>query len=166
MGDVLDVVVLADTHLTGDVGGRLPRAALEAVCGADVVLHAGDVVTPEALVELATFAPIHAVLGNNDHRLVGLLPAERSLELGGVRVSLVHDSGPTAGRPARCRRRFPTAQVVIFGHSHAPCAETGLDGQLLFNPGSPTQRRRQPVHTIGRLRLGEGRVLDHRIEAV
>ncbi len=166
MGGVTDVVVLADTHLKGDVRRRLPPGALAALARADVVLHAGDVVTPEALAELAAFAPLHAVLGNNDRALVGILPVELSLELGGVAVSLVHDAGARAGRPGRLGRRFPDAQVVIFGHSHAPCAERGPGGQLLFNPGSPTQRRRQPAHTIGRLRLGGGRVLGHAIETV
>lgn len=166
MGDVTDVVVLADTHLRADVARRLPAAALAAIAGADLVLHAGDVVTPEALAELAELAPLQAVLGNNDRQLVGVLPEELRLELGGVRVSVVHDAGPTPGRPGRLARRFPEAQVVVFGHSHAPCAETGLDGQLLFNPGSPTQRRRQPVHTIGRLRLADGRVLARWIEPV
>jgi putative phosphoesterase len=164
--DVTDVVVLADTHLRGEVTRRLPAAALAAIEEADLVLHAGDVVSPEALAELEVLAPTLAVLGNNDHQLVGRLPIERTVELGGVVVSLLHDTGLSAGRAGRLSRRFPGSAVVIFGHSHAPVNEPGLGGQLLFNPGSPTQRRRQPAHTIGHLRLGEGRVLAARIEAV
>ena len=76
---------------------------------------------------------------------------------------MIHDSGPAKGRSRRMKRRFPHADIVVFGHSHAPVNETGEDGQLLFNPGSPTQRRAQPVHTIGELRIAGGRLLSHRI---
>jgi putative phosphoesterase len=131
------------------------------------VLHAGDVLTDELLHELATFAPVHAVLGNNDGLdLARRLPEQRVLDLGGVTVGMVHDSGATTGRAARMRRRFPTAAVVVFGHSHAPLDQEGLDGQLLFNPGSPTQRRMQPHPSFGRLRLEHGVVVDHRIELI
>ena len=105
----------------------------------------------------------HAVLGNNDVTLRGSLPERTVVVLDGVRVGLVHDSGPTKGRAARVRRMFPDCDVVVFGHSHAPVDEPGLDGQRLFNPGSPTQRRRQPRPSFGVLDLGGGRVLDHRI---
>lgn len=81
-------------------------------------------------------------------------------EIGGVRVGMIHDSGPSAGRAGRMRRRFPDADVVVFGHSHIPWNAEGLDGQLLFNPGSPTERRSQPHHTLGTLELVDGRVAD------
>jgi len=96
------------------------------------------------------------VLGNNDLALHGLLPLTRVLELGGVRVAMIHDSGARKGRPARLRRRFPDADIVVFGHSHIPCDEVGLDDQILFNPGSPTHRRAQPTCTMGELVLAEG----------
>ena len=86
----------------------------------DAVLHAGDVVTADLLVALRTRRPVHAVLGNNDHALVGALPDRLELELGGVRVAMVHDSGTRAGRERRMRRWFPDAQLVVFGHSHEP----------------------------------------------
>ena len=159
------VAVLADTHLRG--GGRpLPATAWDLVRSADLVLHAGDVVEAHLLDELATAAPVHAVLGNNDHGLERLLPDRLELELDGVRVAMVHDSGARAGRPARLRRWFPEAAVVVFGHSHEPIDEEGVDGQRLFNPGSPTQRRRQPSCSVGVLELGEGAVVDHRIVVV
>jgi len=104
------------------------------------------------------------VLGNNDRDLLELLPESRLLELGGVRIAMVHDSGTRAGRPRRLHRRFPDADLVVFGHSHVPVDEVGENGQLLFNPGSPTQRRSQPHRTFGRLRLGGGRVLRRQIE--
>jgi predicted phosphodiesterase len=79
---------------------------------------------------------------------------------------MVHDSGARKGRERRLRRRFPTADLVVFGHSHIPIDAPGLDGQRLFNPGSPTERRRQPVHTFGRLRIDEGRLVSHEIVAL
>jgi len=152
------VVVLADTHLRDGQTSRLPVAALDELATADVVLHAGDLTEPGHLAELAAFAPTHAVLGNNDLALAGRLPEVLELDLAGVRVGMVHDSGPRQGREGRMRRRFPDADVVVFGHSHVPWNAQGLDGQLLFNPGSPTQRRSQPHRTVGVLDLRAGRV--------
>ncbi len=159
----MEVVVLADTHLRGEVTRHLAPAVLEAIGRADLVLHAGDVVSPEALAELAALAPLLAVLGNNDLELVGVLPETVVTELAGVAVAMVHDAGPAAGRDRRMARRFPASQLVLYGHSHAPDDHLGLDGQRLFNPGSPTRRRRHPVHTFGRLRLEDGRVVDHAV---
>jgi putative phosphoesterase len=161
----VQVAVLADTHLRSGLD-RLPPAARDVLGDADLILHAGDVVSRAALDELSELGPLHAVLGNNDHELVGILPRTVSIEIGGVRIGMVHDSGARAGRAGRMRRLFPDADVVVFGHSHIPWNEEGVDGQLLFNPGSATQRRRQPVCTVGRLELGGGRVLARRIVAV
>jgi putative phosphoesterase len=167
-------VVLADTHIRPDAsrghatGGRgfrrrLPDALLDALRNADVILHAGDVVTRHLLDELASYAPVHAVLGNNDHSLVDELPKTLELVLDGVHVAMVHDSGARTGRPARMRRRFPDADVVIYGHSHVPDDSVGVDGQRLFNPGSPTERRRAPFRSYGVLNLANGRVRRHEI---
>jgi hypothetical protein len=160
---LLTALVLADTHLRDGDRKWLPPSVLEHLAAADVVLHAGDVVEPGALQRIrdATPAPVHAVLGNNDTRLD--LPDHLELELAGVAVGLIHDSGPAAGRERRMRRRFPGCQVVVFGHSHIPIDAEGVDGQRLFNPGSPTVRRRQPVGTFGVLRLADGRLADHLI---
>jgi hypothetical protein len=152
------VVVLADTHLTPGSRRRLPRPATALLEEADVVLHAGDIVTGDLLEELSAFAPVHAVLGNNDHDLRGLLPEVVELELGGVAVAMVHDSGPSSGRARRLHRRFPSAGLVVFGHSHIPQLVDGVDGQRLCNPGSPTQRRSQPHHTVAVLDLEDGAV--------
>ena len=157
------VVVLADTHLRRGSRRRLPDSAYAHLEAADLVLHAGDILVADVLDELAGFAPVHAVLGNNDVEMAGLLPEELVLEVDGVRVGMVHDSGQAAGRDRRMRRRFPDADVVVFGHSHIPWDTVGVDGQHLFNPGSPTERRRQPHHTLGTLDLDGGRVADHRI---
>lgn len=156
------VAVLADTHLRTGLDG-LPDAAVALVRSADIILHAGDVVTRELLDDLGTIAPTHAVLGNNDHDLTGRLPDRVELELGGVRVAMVHDSGTRAGRPNRMRRWFPDADLVVFGHSHEPVDDEGTDRQRLFNPGSPTQRRRQPHRTMGVLDLADGRIVGHEI---
>ena len=159
-------VVLADTHLRVGSKRRLPEAVFALLEGADVILHAGDLVDGSVLEQLGSFAPTYAVLGNNDGDLAGQLPIARSMDLGGVTVVLVHDSGPAGGRPVRLHRRFPEADVVIFGHSHIPLCEAGVGGQRLFNPGSPTERRRQPHRTAGVLRLADGTVQEARIVVV
>jgi len=166
---VTHVVVLSDTHIRRSGGlhasrgaaralGRLPDAAYAHLDRADVILHAGDVLVGDVLDELGGFAPVHAVLGNNDVDLAGVLPETLQVTLGGVLVAMIHDSGASTGRAGRMRRCFPDADVVVFGHSHIPWNEIGLDGQLLFNPGSPTERRAQPHHTLGTLDLEGGRV--------
>jgi uncharacterized protein len=150
------IVVLADTHIRDGATTRLPERAWQEVRTADVILHAGDVTGPAFLGALRAVAPVHAVLGNNDVELAAALPETVELELGGVRLAMLHDSGARRGREARLRRRFPEADLVVFGHSHIPWNAPGVDGQILFNPGSATQRRRQPHRTIGVLRLGRG----------
>ena len=159
-------LVLADTHIRQGRNRRLPDVVYEELDRADVILHAGDFVEPELLDELRGFAPVHAVLGNNDHALVGRLPETDVMTLAGVPVAMVHDSGARIGRERRMARRFPGARVVVFGHSHAPENRAGLDGQLLFNPGSPTDRRAQPRHTYGVLELDGGEVISHTIVSV
>jgi len=159
-------VVLADTHMRAGRSRRLPDAVFRLLEGADVILHAGDLVDGSVLQLLEARAPLYAVLGNNDTALAGRLPVTRSMVLAGVNVAMVHDSGPAAGRASRMRRQFPAAGVVVFGHSHVPVNEDGLDGQRLFNPGSPTERRRQPHATAGVLELSHGAVSAARIVVV
>ena len=155
------VVVLADTDIRRGSRRRLADTVLAELGRADVILHAGDLVVPELLEELSGFGPVHAVLGNNDHELVGCLPEQLVVDVDGVRIAMVHDSGARAGRAGRLRRRFPDAAVVVFGHSHMPVDELGIDGQRLFNPGSPTERRSAPDRTVGRLGVVDGRVAVH-----
>ena len=153
------LVVLADTHIVPGRSRRLPDAVYEALDAADAILHAGDIMTADLVHELEGFAPVHAVLGNNDDGvLAGMLPETLALDLAGVRVGMIHDSGPSAGRPRRMRKRFPDRDVVVYGHSHNPVCGEGERGQLLVNPGSPTDKRRQPVATYGILELVDGRV--------
>ena len=156
-------MVLSDTHLRDHGTRRLADTVYGALHEADVILHCGDVTERGLLDELAAYAPVHAVLGNNDVTLRDALPDRLEIDVDGVRVGMVHDSGLTKGRAARVHRMFPDCDVVVFGHSHAPVDELGVDGQRLFNPGSPTQRRRQPHPSFGLLDLADGRVTGHRI---
>ena len=160
---VTRIVVLSDTHVQPGGARQVPDAVYGHLDDADLILHAGDVVTGDLLDELRAFAPVEAVLGNNDHTLVGVLPETAVVEVDGVRIGMIQDSGSRSGRPARMRRRFPDADLVVFGHSHLPCDEEGVDGQRLFNPGSSTWKRQAPTHTIGLLEIGGGRLLRHEI---
>lgn len=141
--------VLADTHMP--LGGRtLPSGCLDRLRHADLIVHAGDLVGLSVLEEIQSLGPpVVAVHGNVDAPEVReRLPAERELELDGSRLALVHDAGEAKGRLRRLRRRFPVADAVVFGHSHIPLHEAE-DGFHIFNPGSPTERRRAPHHTMG-----------------
>jgi hypothetical protein len=160
------VVALADTHAPRRWRSCPPRVAAQ-LRRADVILHAGDVCTAAVLDELAQYAPVHAVCGNNDGPDVAAWGAAETaeLDLDGVRVAMLHDSGQAAGRLHRMRPRFPGADLVVFGHSHIPLDVSG-EGLRLFNPGSPTDRRRQPHGTLGVLRIEDGRLLQARIVEV
>jgi putative phosphoesterase len=160
------VVVLSDTHAPRFWKSCPPAVAAE-LRGADVVLHAGDVCVAPVLDELAEYAPVHVVLGNNDGPDVAAwgAPETVELDLAGLRVAMIHDSGQKAGRTKRLRRRFPDADLVVFGHSHIPMDLTG-DGMRIFNPGSPTDRRRQPHGTLGVLHIDDGKLVEARIVPV
>jgi len=160
------VVVLADTHAPRRWRACPSRVAAQ-LRGADLILHAGDVCTAAVLRELECYAPVAAVLGNNDGPDVADWGAGPTAELDadGLRVAMVHDSGPTRGRLTRMRRAFPGADLVVFGHSHIPLDESA-PGLRIFNPGSPTDRRRQPHGTIGVLRIESGRLVAARIVPV
>jgi uncharacterized protein len=156
-------VVLADTHAPRRWKSCPPNVAAH-LAGADAILHAGDVCVPSVLDELAAYAPVHVVLGNNDGPDVAAWGAPETLEidLGGVRVAMIHDSGHKDGRAARMHRLFPDADLVVFGHSHIPLDVTA-SGVRIFNPGSPTDRRRQPRGTIGELEIVDGVLVEARI---
>ena len=158
------ILVLADTHVRRGSTRRLPDAVYALLDGVDAVWHAGDVLIPELLHELEGFAPVTAVLGNNDHELVGDLPERVEETVDGVRIAMVHDSGPTKGRAPRMARWFPDADLVIFGHSHAPVDEAGVGRQRLLNPGSPIERRRSPHHTVAVVEVDDGRLTTELVE--
>jgi uncharacterized protein len=152
------VVVLADTHTRGR-SRSLPPGAWPYVETADFLLHAGDVCDPSLLDELSAFAPLVTVLGNCDALDVKDKGASEvvEIELEGIKLAMVHDTGQARGRRERLRRRFPEARVVVFGHSHLPVNDDE-DGFLLFNPGSPTWPRKAPWPSMGILWLEAGRV--------
>jgi len=154
------VVVLADTHSPRHWRACPPQVAKH-LRDADLILHAGDVCTASVLTELAEYAPVVAVLGNNDQPDVAAWGAAETaeLDLDGLSVAMVHDSGAAAGRMVRMRRMFPTADLVVFGHSHIPRDES-TPGLRIFNPGSPTDRRRQPHGTLGILHIDSGRLTE------
>jgi hypothetical protein len=160
------VAVLSDTHAPR-YWKSCPPAVARVLDHAEVILHAGDVCTPDVLDELSEWAPVHAVRGNNDGPVVADwgAPDTLTLELAGLPVAMVHDSGASSGRPARLRRWFPEAKLVVFGHSHIPLNEVH-DGQRIFNPGSPTDKRRQPRGTVGLLLIEDGELARADIVAV
>jgi hypothetical protein len=157
----LRLAIISDTHLPR--GGRaLPPACVEHMRGADLILHAGDLVTADVLRDLQALGPpVEAIHGNVDDETVRrLLPSARLVRAAGARIAMLHDAGPADGRLRRMRQRFADVDAVVFGHSHIPLLERDpATGFQIFNPGSPTDRRRQPTHTMGVADVSEdGRV--------
>jgi putative phosphoesterase len=153
------VAVISDTHLPRGAR-RIPEACLERLRTVDLILHAGDVTTAPVLDELEALGPpVHAVHGNmDDAALRERLPATRVVEVGGLRIGMTHDAGPRAGREERLLRRFPGCAAVVYGHTHEP--QVARVGETwILNPGSPTERRRAPVHTMLVLELAERRLI-------
>ncbi|HWH10993.1 MAG TPA: metallophosphoesterase family protein [Solirubrobacteraceae bacterium] len=150
------LAILADTHLPrGD--RAIPAGCLDRCREADAILHAGDLIDTSVLDLLRSLGrPLHAVHGNVDSAAVrALLPGRVELEFDGVRIGLLHIPGPTDGRLERLRTAFPDADAVVFGHTHMP-EHAESDGFQIFNPGSPTQRRRAPAHTMGIATVADG----------
>jgi uncharacterized protein len=148
--DPVRLAIISDTHMPR--GNRsLPAACVAELRAADAILHAGDFMRVEVLRALEALGPpVHGVHGNVDDELLRRsLPATRVVEAGGARIAMVHDAGQRTGRLARMRARFKDADAVVFGHSHLPLHEQDEDGFQIFNPGSPTERRRAPEHTMG-----------------
>lgn len=143
------LLLLADTHLPTRARA-LPDAVWRAVDAADVVFHAGDWVEEPLLDELdARAARLIGVFGNNDGTgLRARLPEVAEAVIDGIRFAMIHETGSATGRESRCEAQFPDADVLVFGHSHIPWDTTTPRGLRLLNPGSPTDRRRQPVCTL------------------
>jgi putative phosphoesterase len=160
------IVVLSDTHASRRWKSCPPAVAAQ-LRGADLILHAGDVCTAAVLDELAQYARVTAVMGNNDGPDVAAWGAAETatLELAGLRLAMIHDSGAATGRLRRMRARFPGADLVVFGHSHIPLDDAG-ESLRIFNPGSPTDRRRQPHGTLGVLHVADGTLVEARIVEV
>jgi uncharacterized protein len=151
------LAVISDTHLPR--GSRsLPEECVARLRAADLILHAGDFITASVLADLRALGPrVEGVQGNvDDYELRAQLPTARLVVADGARIAMLHDAGPADGRLARLRSRFPDTDAVVFGHSHIPLHEHDeATGFQIFNPGSPTDRRRQPSHTMGEARIGE-----------
>ncbi|MGA5435926.1 metallophosphoesterase family protein [Streptomyces cellulosae] len=139
------LLLMSDTHLPKRAK-KLPEQLLEEIPRADVVVHAGDWVDTDTLDLLESRSRrLLAVYGNNDGpALRARLPEVARAELGGLRFGVSHETGPAQGREKRCAERFPDLDVLVFGHSHIPWDTTAPTGLRLLNPGSPTDRRRQP----------------------
>jgi putative phosphoesterase len=155
---VVELAIISDTHMPR--GGRaIPEACLARMRAADAILHAGDLVAVEVLELLELLGPpVHAVHGNVDEpELLMRLPAVRVIDADGAKIVVTHDGGPAQRRLDRLRARFPDADAVVFGHSHLPLHEE-RDGFHIFNPGSPTDRRRAPSHTMGVATAQAGRL--------
>ena len=152
----MQIAIISDTHLPRG-RRRLPQACVERLRGSDLILHGGDLIALPVLRELESYGGVVAVHGNVDEPEVrGVLPETVTVDTEAGPIALVHDAGPAAGRLARLRRRFPGAAAVVFGHSHLPLHERDADGFQIFNPGSPTDRRRAPAHTMGIATPSEG----------
>ena len=152
------IAIVADTHLPR--GSRaIPGECIERMRAADLILHAGDFSALPVLEDLRALGPpVAAVHGNIDSlELRRLLPERQVVDAAGVRVGLVHDAGPSHGRLRRMRMAFPDCDAVVFGHSHIPLHEEE-GGFHIFNPGSPTDRRRQPRHSMGMAEVAGGHV--------
>jgi uncharacterized protein len=145
------IAIIADTHMPRGAR-RLPGRCVELIGAAEAVIHAGDFFAAAALEEVEALCPVvHAVHGNVDEEILRRrLPAELEVEIERRTVAITHDAGPAKGRLGRLRRRFPDADAVVFGHSHLPLHETEAGFQI-FNPGSPTERRRAPRPSMGLL---------------
>jgi putative phosphoesterase len=152
------IAVVSDTHLPRR-GPGLPPACLARLRAADLIVHAGDLSDMATLMLLRALGPpVVAVRGNVEERAVlGALPETATVAAGGLAIGVVHDAGPERGRLLRLRRRFPEAGGVIFGHSHIPLHEAAGDGFFILNPGSPTDRRRQPRCTMAEIAVVDGR---------
>jgi putative phosphoesterase len=160
------VIALSDTHAPR-FWKSCPPAVSAWLRHADLILHAGDVCTAAVLDELAQYAPVRAVLGNNDGPDVAAwgAPPVLQFDIDGLPVAMLHDSGPARGRLRRMQASFPDVGLVVFGHSHIPLDESEA-GLRIFNPGSPTDRRRQPRGTLGVLDIADGGLVAARIEPV
>jgi uncharacterized protein len=154
----LRIAVISDTHMPRG-NRRLPEECVARLRAADLIIHAGDLMRMAVLRELESYGPVVAVHGNvDDGDVRAALPPVASVQAGGATIAVVHDAGPAKGRLARMRKRFPDADAVVFGHSHLPLHERAADGFQIFNPGSPTERRRSPRHTMGLATVSGGRV--------
>jgi len=152
------VAVISDTHLPRGTR-RIPEACLDRLRTADLILHAGDFAAVSVLEELEALGPpVHGVHGNmDDAALRDRLPGTLVVDVGGLPIGMTHDAGPSAGREERLAARFPGCVAVVYGHTHEP--QVARVGETwILNPGSPTERRRAPAHTMLVLEVADGTI--------
>jgi putative phosphoesterase len=160
----VQIAIISDTHLPRGAR-RLPESCRSRLEASDLIIHAGDFVALPVLEMLRATGDLAAVAGNvDDGGVRAQLRATAVVPIEGVRIGVIHDAGPARGRLARLRARFPRCDAVVFGHSHIPLREQGLGGFQIFNPGSPTDRRRARSHTMGIATVRAGRVRFETIE--
>ncbi|WCK56822.1 metallophosphoesterase [Aneurinibacillus sp. Ricciae_BoGa-3] len=148
--------VVSDTHMPSRANG-IPKELAEGLKGVDLIVHAGDWVAPDVADLLEEIAPVEGVSGNNDgEEIRARFGRKKILQLAGFKIGVVHGDGSKWTTEKRAREAFrnETVDIIIFGHSHAPYREE-VEGALLFNPGSPTDKRRQPLFSYGILELGQ-----------
>jgi uncharacterized protein len=152
----MQIAIVADTHMPR--GARqLPESCVTRLKAADLIVHAGDFVRLSVLEQFEAYGRTVAVQGNvDDAELRALLPSRQMIDVGDLRIGVVHDAGPARGRLERLRAWFPGADAAVFGHSHIPLHERAPDGFQIFNPGSPTERRRAAQHTMGMALVDDG----------
>jgi uncharacterized protein len=154
----MQIALISDTHMPKG-NRRLPEACVERLKAADLIVHAGDLSTLSVLNELRAYSKVIAVHGNvDDFEVRNALPETTTFEAEAARIAVIHDAGPAAGRLERLRRRFPNVDAVIFGHSHQPLHQEDRSGFQIFNPGSPTERRRAPWPSMGIAHAEGGRL--------
>ncbi|MBV8429724.1 MAG: metallophosphoesterase family protein [Solirubrobacterales bacterium] len=154
----MQIALISDTHMPKGTR-RLPEACIERLKAADLIVHAGDLSRVSVLEELRAYSPVIAVRGNvDDTEVRNALPETAQFDASGATIAVIHDAGPAAGRLERLKRRFPSADAVVFGHSHQPAHQEDRRGFQIFNPGSPTERRRAPWPSMGLARATNGRL--------
>jgi putative phosphoesterase len=154
---IMQIALISDTHMRR--GHRqLPTECVARLKAADLIIHAGDLTELSLLSQIQSYAPVVAVHGNvDDPETRKTLPATAQLDAASATIAVIHDAGPFKGRLNRLKARFPDADAVVFGHSHIPLHEQAEDGFQIFNPGSPTERRRAPHHTMGIATVADGK---------
>lgn len=149
--------VISDTHIPYRAR-TIPPIVFEIFRDVAMILHAGDLVTLDVITQLEAQAPVYAVYGNVDPLdVVQKLPKKREIEVEGVRIGLVHGDGPGRSTAERALAAFSGVDCIVFGHSHSPLCQR-VDDVLLFNPGSATDRRAQPKHSVGILTVHDGKI--------
>ncbi|MFI8633816.1 metallophosphoesterase family protein [Microbacterium sp. NPDC077663] len=160
------LLLISDTHIPGRAR-RLPDEVLREADAADLIVHAGDWVAASVLDDLATHGDVLGVYGNNDgDDLRAVLPEVARREVDGVRIAVVHETGQKQRREERMDAAYSDADLLVFGHSHIPWDTTSPRGMRLLNPGSPTDRRRQPAHTFMTVELADGGIRSVRLHRI